>query len=114
MKPGKTKNNGPRKPSNAIYFVPKKLVIGLLSLSEMMYILGITINVRKNEKISPKIMVQAKGPQNTTESPPIKILGSRCVNMDSKSILKPMANGNNPKMVAIAVSITGMILILPA
>ena len=43
-----------------------------------MYILGTMISVKKNEKINPKIIVQLKGPQNTTLSPPMKILGSKC------------------------------------
>jgi len=33
---------------------------------------------------------------------------------NTKLILKPTANGSNPRIVAIAVSITGMIRILPA
>ena len=114
MIPGNMKKNGPKNPSNATNLLPKNLDIGLLSLSEIRYILGITSKVRKKENISPNMIVQASGPQNTTESPPINIFGSKCVNRDSKSILNPMANGNSPRMVAIAVSNTGMILILPA
>ncbi len=60
------------------------------------------------------MIVQLSGPQNTTLSPPKKILGRRWENNPAKSILNPTASGNNPRMVATAVSKTGMIRIFPA
>ena len=80
----------------------------------MIYMLGTITRVRKKENIRPKIIVQLKGPQNTTLSPPKKIFGLKCWNKPAKSILNPTASGNKPRMVATAVSNTGMILILPA
>jgi hypothetical protein len=52
-------------------------------------------------------------PQNTTLSPAKKICGFNFWKKETKLILKPTANGSNPRIVAIAVSITGMIRILP-
>ena len=60
------------------------------------------------------MIVQLNGPQNTTLSPPKKICGFNFWKNETKLILNPTANGNNPNMVAIAVNITGMILIFPA
>jgi hypothetical protein len=53
-------------------------------------------------------------PQNTTLSPAKKICGFNFWKKETKLILKPTANGSNPRIVAIAVSITEMIRILPA
>ena len=72
------------------------------------------ISVRKNANTKPNIIVQLNGPQKTTLSPPKKICGFRCWKNDTKLILNPTASGNKPSMVAMAVSITGMIRILPA
>ena len=88
------KKNGPVNPSNATNFVPQNLIIGLLKRSLNMYILGTMISVKKNEKINPKIIVQLKGPQNTTLSPPKKRCGFKCWNKETKSIFKPTASGN--------------------
>ena len=77
MIPTKIKNRGPRKPSRAMNFVPKNLSMGRFNLSAIRYILGTITRVRKKEKSRPKMIVQLKGPQNTTLSPPKKILGRR-------------------------------------
>ena len=90
------------------------MIIGLRNLSDITYMLGIINNVKKNDKIKPKMIVHANGPQNTTLSPPKKILGSKWVNKDSKLILNPTAKGNKPNIVATAVNSTGMIRIFPA
>ena len=75
--------------------------IGLLNLSDIIYILGIIKRVRKKDNIKPKIIVQAKGPQKTTLSPPRKIFGSKWVNNDSKLMLKPTARGHGIAGVAL-------------
>ena len=72
------------------------------------------MRVRKNENINPNMIVQLNGPQNTTLSPPKKICGLNVVKKDTKLMLNPTASGKSPKIVATAVSITGMIRILPA
>ena len=72
------------------------------------------MSVRNVANDNPKIMVQLKGPQNATLSPPKKMWGFPVSNKDMKSMLNPMANGTNPNMVAVAVSNTGVIRVLPA
>ncbi len=101
-------------PTIDIHFPPNILLIGLLKRSAIRYILGTTISVIKNADINPNIIVQANGFQNDALSPPIHICGSRCSNIDTKLILKPTPNGINPNIAARAVSITGMIRVLPA
>ena len=73
-----------------------------------------TINRVKNvAKLNPKITVFANGPQNDTLSPPMYTCGSQSENSAKKSIFKPIANGINPKIVVIAVKITGRNLAVP-
>ena len=59
-------------------------------------------------------MVHDNGPQKATLSPPKKICGLPVWNKRAKSIFKPTANGINPSIVAVAVSITGVIRVRPA
>lgn len=71
------------------------------------------IKVKMVEKVNPKMMVQARIPQKTAESEPIKICGSSSVNKVVKLILKPKANGISPKTAAEAVNKTGVKRIPP-
>ena len=71
------------------------------------------INVKMVEKVNPKMMVQAKTPQKTAESEPIKRCGSSSVNNVVKSMLRPSANGISPKTAAEAVNKTGVKRIPP-
>ena len=74
-----------------------------------------TINkVIKKAKANPKMMVQLKGFQNATLSPPKKICGLSSLNKVTKLILNPTAIGMKPRMAASAVNNTGIILVLPA
>lgn len=57
-------------PINETHLPPNVLRIGRLSLSAIKYILGTITRVRKKATVSPKIIVQDKGPQNATLSPP--------------------------------------------
>ena len=82
--------------------------------SAIKYILGINSKVSMVAKIKPKIMVQLKGPQNTTLSPPKKMCGFNSENKVSKLIFSPTASGINPSTAAMAVRITGVIRVLPA
>ena len=71
------------------------------------------IRVRKVAKLNPKITVLASGPQKITLSPPINTLGSHSENKEKKSMLRPIDKGINPKMVVMAVRITGRNLAVP-
>ena len=53
------------------------------------------------------MIVQAKGPQNITLSPPINKCGFKSVIKEKKSKFNPMANGINPKTAVKAVNKTG-------
>ena len=59
-------------------------------------------------------MVQDRGPQNATLSPPKYRCGLPSLNKVAKSILNPIASGIRPSMVAVAVSKTGVIRVRPA
>ena len=76
--------------------------------------LGTINRVIKNANAKPKMIVQDNGPQNTTLSPPKKMFGLKCWNKVTQLILNPTASGNRPRIVANAVSMTGMIRIFPA
>ena len=97
-----------------IHLPPNIRCIGLRNLSAIRYIAGTIINVIKNAKASPNIIVQLSGLQNATLSPPKKIWGSSSLNRVTKLILNPTAMGMNARIAATAVNITGIILVLPA
>ena len=65
------------------------------------------------EKVNPKMIVQARIPQNTAESEPIKMCGSSSVNKVVKLVHRPNANGISPKTAADAVNKTGVRRIPP-
>ena len=52
-------------------------------------------------------MAKLMGLKKITLSPPKKILGSHSFTKEKKSIFKPEANGNNPRIVVMAVKSTG-------
>ena len=58
--------------------------------------------------------VHDMGPQKATLSPPIENFGSKCVYKLKKSMLMPIANGNKPSTVVMAVSNTGRNRVFPA
>ena len=66
------------------------------------------IKVKMVENVNPKMIVQAKIPQNTAESEPMKMCGFNSVNMPTKSMLKPNAKGIKPNTAAEAVNNTGV------
>jgi hypothetical protein len=51
--------------------------MGLLNLSAIRYILGTIISGKKNANTNPNMIVQLKGPQNTTLSHQRKYVDSR-------------------------------------
>ena len=57
-------------PRKEIHFPPQWRRIGLLSRSEITYMLGTIKSVIKKAKARPKMMVQDRGFQNTALSPP--------------------------------------------
>lgn len=75
---------------------------------------GTNNKVSKVAKLSPKIIVHDKLPQNITLSPPKNMCGLSSVNKVMKLIFIPTASGTNPNIVAVAVRITGVILVFPA
>jgi len=60
------------------------------------------------ENVNPKMIVQANMPQKSADSDPKKICGFNSVNIATKSMLKPTANGIRPKTAAEAVNNTGV------
>ena len=78
-------------PKKLIHVPPKVLRMGLFNLSAMRYIAGTIIRVMKKANANPKMMVQLKGFQKATLSPPKKILGSNSANRVIKLMLKPTA-----------------------
>ena len=70
-------------------------------------------SVKMVENVNPKMIVQAKIPQNTAESEPMKMCGFNSVNSVTKSMLKPKAKGIKPNTAAEAVSNTGVKRIPP-
>src|ERR1043166_3012181 len=77
-------------------------------------ITGTKIKVKNVANPKPKIIVHESGPQKATLSPPKKMCGFNSLNKVTKSILNPTASGIKPKIVADAVSSTGVIRVLPA
>ena len=65
------------------------------------------------ENVNPKMIVQAKIPQKTADSEPMKMCGFSSVNSVTKSMLSPRANGIKPKTAAEAVNNTGVKRIPP-
>src|ERR1700722_2407492 len=101
-------------PSIEIHFPPYIFRIGRFNLNAIRYMLGTIINVIKNAKANPKIIVHDKGFQNTALNPPKKICGLKSESNVTKFMFSPMASGINANIAANAVSITGMIRVLPA
>ena len=75
---------------------------------------GTKSRARNVAKESPKMMVQERLPQNMTLSPPKWMCGLSSVKRVMKLMFIPTAKGTKPRMVAVAVRTTGVVLVLPA
>ena len=64
----------------------------------ILYMAGTIISVRKVANVSPKIIVHEIGDHMAAISPPKLILGSKWAKNETKSMFKPIAIGNRPRI----------------